>query len=113
MNDIINTEITEELKQSFLDYSMSVITDRAIPSAEDGLKPVTRRLLWIMFDNGYDSKHKFVKCAKPVGEVLARVHPHGDSSVYDALAALSQPWNMRYPLITWHGKFIAYIEVKN
>lgn len=103
MGDIIQTPIICEVEQSFLDYSVSVITDRAIPSAEDGLKPVARRILWDMFDKGYMNNKKFVKCAQPVGDTMGRFHPHGDSSIYGALCWLSQPWNMRYPLIAFHG----------
>ena len=103
MGDILQTPIIEEVEQSFLDYSMSVIKDRAIPSAEDGLKPVARRILWDMFDKGYMNNKKFVKCAQPVGDTMGRFHPHGDSSIYGALVWLSQPWNMRYPLIAFHG----------
>ena len=103
MEQIINTPIIGEVEQSFLDYSLSVITDRAIPSAEDGLKPVARRILWDMFDKGYMNNKKFVKCAQPVGDTMGRFHPHGDSSIYGALVWLSQPWNMRYPLISFHG----------
>ena len=103
MGDIIQTPIIGEVEQSFLDYSLSVITDRAIPSAEDGLKPVARRILWDMFDKGYMNNKKFVKCAQPVGDTMGRFHPHGDSSIYGALVWLSQPWNMRYPLISFHG----------
>ena len=103
MNNIIQTPIIGEVEQSFLDYSLSVITDRAIPSAEDGLKPVARRILWDMFDKGYMNNKKFVKCAQPVGDTMGRFHPHGDSSIYGALVWLSQPWNMRYPLIAFHG----------
>lgn len=103
MGDIIQTPIIGEVEQSFLDYSLSVITDRAIPSAEDGLKPVARRILWDMFDKGYLNNKKFVKCAQPVGDTMGRFHPHGDSSIYGALVWLSQPWNMRYPLIAFHG----------
>ena len=102
-NNIIDTPIIEEVEQSFLDYSLSVITDRALPSAEDGLKPVARRILWDMFDKGYMNNKKFVKCAQPVGDTMGRFHPHGDSSIYGALVWLSQPWNMRYPLISFHG----------
>lgn len=102
-NNIIDTPIIEEIEQSFLDYSLSVITDRALPSAEDGLKPVARRILWDMFDKGYMNNKKFVKCAQPVGDTMGRFHPHGDSSIYGALVWLSQPWNMRYPLISFHG----------
>lgn len=103
MDNIIQTPIIHEVEQSFLDYSLSVITDRAIPSAEDGLKPVARRILWDMFDKGYMNNKKFVKCAQPVGDTMGRFHPHGDSSIYGALVWLSQPWNMRYPLIAFHG----------
>ena len=103
MGEILNTPIINEVEQSFIDYSMSVITDRAIPSAEDGLKPVARRILWDMFDKGYMSNKKHVKCAQPVGDTMGRFHPHGDSSIYGALVYLSQPWNMRYPLIDFHG----------
>ena len=103
MGEILNTPIINEVEQSFINYSMSVITDRAIPSAEDGLKPVARRILWDMFDKGYLNNKKFVKCAQPVGDTMGRFHPHGDSSIYGALVYLSQPWNMRYPLISFHG----------
>ena len=103
MGDILRTPIIEEVEQSFLDYSLSVITDRAIPSAEDGLKPVQRRILWDMFDKGYRNDKKFVKCAQPVGDTMGRFHPHGDSSIYGALVWMSQKWNMRYPLVDFHG----------
>ena len=103
MDNIIQTPIIEEVEQSFLDYSLSVITDRALPSTEDGLKPVARRILYDMFDKGYMNNKKFVKCAQPVGDTMGRFHPHGDSSIYGALVWLSQPWNMRYPLISFHG----------
>ena len=103
MGDIIQTPIIEEVEQSMLDYGMSIITDRALPSAEDGLKPVNRRILYDMFDKGYMNNKKFVKCAQPVGDTMGRFHPHGDSSIYGALAWMSQEWNMRYPLISWHG----------
>ena len=103
MGEILQTPIIHEVEQSFLDYSLSVITDRAIPSAEDGLKPVARRILWDMFDKGYFNNKKFVKCAQPVGDTMGRFHPHGDTSIYGALVWLSQPWNMRYPLISFHG----------
>ena len=103
MENIIQTPIIDEVKQSFLDYSVSVITDRALPSAEDGLKPVARRILWDMFDKRWTNDKKFVKCAQPVGDTMGRFHPHGDSSIYGALVWLSQPWNMRYPLLDFHG----------
>ena len=103
MENIIQVPIKEEVEKSLLDYGMSIITDRALPSTEDGLKPVNRRLLYDMFDKGFFNDKKFVKCAQPVGDTMARFHPHGDSSIYGALAWMSQPWNMRYPLFTWHG----------
>lgn len=103
MGEILIKSIIEEVEQSFLDYSLSVITDRAIPSAEDGVKPVARRILYDMHNKGYFSNKKFVKCAQPVGDTMGRFHPHGDSSIYGALVWLSQPWNMRYPLIEFHG----------
>lgn len=102
--NIIQTPIVEETEQSFLDYSLSVITDRAIPSAEDGLKPVARRILYDMYDNGYTSNKQYVKCASPVGSTMSRFHAHGDSSIYGALINMAQPWTMRYPLIDFHGK---------
>lgn len=101
--NIIQTPIVEETEQSFLDYSLSVITDRAIPSAEDGFKPVVRRILYDMSDNGYASNKQYVKCASPVGDTMGRFHPHGDSSIYGALVGIAQPWTMRYPLIDFHG----------
>lgn len=105
MNDnIVLTPVVEEVEQSFLDYSLSVITDRAIPAVEDGLKPVMRRILYIMNEEGITSNKQYVKCATPVGNTMARAHPHGDSSIYGALVYASQPWSMRYPLIEFHGK---------
>ena len=104
MNDnIITTPVVGEVEQSFLDYSLSVITDRAIPSVEDGMKPVMRRILWEMQEDGITSNKQYVKCATPVGNTMAKYHPHGDSSIYGALVHASQPWTMRYPLIDFHG----------
>ena len=103
MDNIIQTPIVEEVEQSFLDYSLSVITDRAIPAVEDGCKPVVRRILWSMFEGGYKNDKAYVKCARPVGDIMGKYHPHGDSSIYGALVGISQPWNMRYPLIDFHG----------
>ena len=104
MNDnIITTPVVGEVEQSFLDYSLSVITDRAIPAVEDGLKPVMRRILWEMQEDGITSSKQYVKCATPVGNTMAKYHPHGDSSIYGALVHASQPWTMRYPLIDFHG----------
>ena len=104
MNDnIITTPVVGEVEQSFLDYSLSVITDRAIPAVEDGLKPVMRRILWEMQEDGITSSKQYVKCATPVGNTMAKYHPHGDSSIYGALVHASQSWTMRYPLIDFHG----------
>ena len=103
VSNIIQAPIVQEVEQSFLDYSLSVITDRAIPAVEDGFKPVMRRILWCMQENGYKSDKQYVKCARPVGDTMGKYHPHGDSSIYGALIGASQPWNMRYPLIDFHG----------
>ncbi len=97
--------IVEEVKKSFLDYSLSVITSRAIPDLRDGLKPVHRRILWSMFDSGYTPDKPHRKCAKSVGEVMGNYHPHGDSSIYDAMVRMAQDFNMRYLLIDGHGNF--------
>jgi DNA gyrase subunit A len=94
-----------EMKRSYLDYAMSVIVGRALPDVRDGLKPVHRRILYAMYDGGYRPNAGFYKCMRVVGDVLAHYHPHGDSSVYDALARLIQPWSMRYPLIAGQGNF--------
>lgn len=103
MSNIVATPIVGEVEQSFLDYSLSVITDRAIPAVEDGLKPVMRRILWAMMEDGNTSNKQYVKCASPVGTTMSRYHAHGDSSIYGALVYASQPWSMRYPLIDFHG----------
>ena len=103
IDNIVSTPIVEEVEQSFLDYSLSVITDRAIPAVEDGMKPVVRRILWEMQEDGITSNKQYVKCATPVGNTMAKYHPHGDSSIYGALVHVSQPWTMRYPLIDFHG----------
>ena len=103
VDNIIQAPIVQEVEQSFLDYSLSVITDRAIPAVEDGLKPVMRRILWCMQESGYKGDKNYVKCARPVGDTMGKYHPHGDSSIYGALIGASQPWNMRYPLIDFHG----------
>jgi DNA gyrase subunit A len=98
-------EITEELKESYLDYAMSVIISRALPDVRDGLKPVQRRILWAMWDNGLTHSAKFKKSANVVGEVLGKYHPHGDSAVYDALARMAQDFSLRYPLIEGQGNW--------
>ncbi len=100
---IINIE--DEMKQSYMDYAMSVIVGRALPDVRDGLKPVQRRILYAMLGEGLVHNRKHSKCAGVVGEVLKRLHPHGDSSVYDALVGLAQPWSKRYPLVDGQGNF--------
>ncbi len=102
---IINVEINKEMRKSFLDYSMSVITSRALPDVRDGLKPVHRRILYTMYENSLypDKPHR--KCADTVGSVLGRYHPHGDASVYDAMVRLAQDFSMRYVLVDGHGNF--------
>ncbi len=97
--------ITEEMRSAYLDYAMSVIVSRALPDARDGLKPVQTRILYGMWDMGIRANQPFKKCARIVGEILGKMHPHGDSAVYDALVRLAQPWNMRYPLVEGQGNF--------
>lgn len=103
--NIINVEINKEVRNSFLDYSMSVITSRALPDVRDGLKPVHRRILYTMYENGLYPDKAYRKCADTVGSVLGRYHPHGDASVYDAMVRLAQTFSMRYILVDGHGNF--------
>ncbi|MBI2067803.1 MAG: DNA gyrase subunit A [Deltaproteobacteria bacterium] len=103
--EIRPVNIEDEMKDSYLDYAMSVIIGRAIPDARDGLKPVHRRILYAMLQEGLLSNKRYSKCAGVVGEVLKKYHPHGDLAVYDALVRLAQEWNMRYPLIDGQGNF--------
>lgn len=98
-----NNDLVNELGTNFIEYAAAVNTDRAIPDARDGLKPVAKRILWSAFEQGLASNKPHVKSARIVGEVIGKWHPHGDSSVYGAMVRLSQPWVMRYPLIDWHG----------
>ncbi len=102
---IINVEINKEMRKSFLDYSMSVITSRALPDVRDGLKPVHRRILYTMYENSLYPDKPYRKCADTVGSVLGRYHPHGDASVYDAMVRLAQDFSMRYVLVDGHGNF--------
>lgn len=102
---IINVEINSEMRKSFLDYSMSVITSRALPDVRDGMKPVHRRILYTMYENTLYPDKPFRKCADTVGSVLGRYHPHGDASVYDAMVRLAQDFSMRYALVDGHGNF--------
>ena len=102
---ILPVEITDEVKQSMLQYSMSVLVGRALPDVRDGLKPVHRRILYTMYENGLTPESKYRKCADTVGTVLGRYHPHGDASVYDAMVRMAQDFSLRYPLIDGHGNF--------
>lgn len=98
-------DLQAEMQRSYLDYAMSVIVGRALPDVRDGMKPVHRRIMYAMYDGGYRPNAGFYKCMRVVGDVLAHYHPHGDSSVYDALARLVQPWSLRYPLVSGQGNF--------
>ena len=102
---VINTEIVDEMENSMLNYAMSVIVSRALPDVRDGLKPVHRRILYTLHENGLTPEKPYRKCADTVGAVLGRYHPHGDASVYDALVRLAQDFSMRYPLVDGHGNF--------
>ncbi len=102
---LIIRDIEKEMKKSFLDYSMSVIVSRALPDVRDGLKPVHRRILYTMYENGLSPDKAYRKCADTVGNVLGKYHPHGDASVYDALVRLAQDFSLRYPLVDGHGNF--------
>lgn len=104
-DNITVIEIQEEMETSFLDYAMSVIISRALPDARDGLKPVHRRILWSMYDQNFRPDRVHVKCARVVGDVMARFHPHGDTAIYDALARMAQPFSLRHPLIDFHGNY--------
>jgi DNA gyrase subunit A len=101
----VPVNIEDQMRESYMDYAMSVIIGRALPLAQDGLKPVHRRILYAMFNEGLLHNRRYSKCAGVVGEVLKRYHPHGDSAVYDALVRLAQEWNVRYPLIDGQGNF--------
>lgn len=104
-DSLTENNIVEEVKKSFLDYSMSVITSRALPDLRDGLKPVHRRILWSMYNSGYTPDKPHRKSAKTVGEVMGNYHPHGDSSIYEAMVRMAQDFNQRYMLIDGHGNF--------
>ncbi|MCT2059326.1 MULTISPECIES: DNA gyrase subunit A [Dietzia] len=98
-------DIQAEMQRSYIDYSMSVIVGRALPDVRDGLKPVHRRILYAMWDNGYRPERSYVKSAKPVADTMGNYHPHGDSAIYDTLVRLAQPWAMRYPMVDGQGNF--------
>ena len=98
-------ELEQEMRTSFLDYAMSVIVSRALPDVRDGLKPVHRRVLYGMHENGMQPNRPYKKCAVIVGAVMGAYHPHGDSAIYDTLVRLAQPFSMRYPLVDGQGNF--------
>lgn len=101
----IKQDIIEDLKESYISYAMSVIVSRALPDVRDGMKPVHRRILYAMQNMRLTHNSKYKKSAAVVGEVLGKYHPHGDSSVYDAMVRLAQPFSMRYPLVDGQGNF--------
>src|SRR6266478_1442743 len=103
--NIVDIDVTEEMRGSYLEYAYSVIYSRALPDARDGLKPVQRRILYQMNEMGLRPERGHVKCARVVGDVMGRLHPHGDSAIYDALVRMAQPWAMRLPLVDGHGNF--------
>ena len=102
---VIVRDVKQEIETAFLDYSMSVIVSRALPDVRDGLKPVHRRILYAMYEDGLTSDKPYRKSATTVGNVLGRYHPHGDASVYDAMVRMAQPFSLHYPLIDGHGNF--------
>ena len=98
-------QLQDEMESSFLDYAMSVIMARALPDVRDGLKPVHRRIIWDMEQQGFRPDRPFVKCARVSGDTMARYHPHGDGAIYDALVRMAQPFSLRHPLIDFHGNY--------
>ena len=102
---LIPINIEDEMKSAYIDYSMSVIVSRALPDVRDGLKPVHRRVLFGMYELGVFSNRSYKKSARIVGEVLGKFHPHGDSSVYDAMVRMAQPWSLRYMLVDGQGNY--------
>ncbi|WP_040160904.1 DNA gyrase/topoisomerase IV subunit A [Nigerium massiliense] len=105
VENIVNIDVSEEMETSFLEYAYSVIYSRALPDARDGLKPVQRRILYSMDDMGLRPDRPHVKCARVVGDVMGKLHPHGDTAIYDALVRMGQPWAVRLPVIDGHGNF--------
>src|SRR5882757_4976918 len=102
---ILDIDVGDEMRSSFLEYAYSVIYSRALPDARDGLKPVQRRILYTMNDMRLLPERGHVKCARVTGEVMGRLHPHGDGAIYDALVRMAQPWSMRLPMVDGHGNF--------
>ncbi|SDM02903.1 DNA gyrase subunit A [Corynebacterium mycetoides] len=98
-------DINDEMQTSYIDYAMSVIVGRALPDVRDGMKPVHRRIIYAMYDNGYRPERSYVKSAKPVADTMGNFHPHGDTAIYDTLVRMAQPWSMRYPLVDGQGNF--------
>ena len=103
--NVINVGIEKEMKTSYIDYAMSVIIGRALPDVRDGLKPVHKRILYTMYEDGITAEKAYKKCATTVGDVLGSYHPHGAASVYAALVRLAQAFSMRYPLVDGQGNF--------
>ena len=102
---IIDVDVSDEMQSSFLEYAYSVIYSRALPDARDGLKPVQRRILYTMHEMGLRPEKGHVKSARVVGEVMGKLHPHGDSAVYDTMVRMAQSWSLRYPLVDGQGNF--------
>src|ERR1700694_6089028 len=102
---VLPLQLENEMRSSYMDYAMSVIVSRALPDARDGLKPVHRRILYGMEDQGLRPDRPHSKCAKVVGDVMGRFHPHGEGAIYDALARMAQDFSLRHPLIDGHGNF--------
>src|SRR6476469_7510992 len=103
--NIVPINIEDEMRRSYLDYSMSVIIGRALPDVRDGLKPVHRRVLYTMQEMGLQFNKKHTKCAKVVGQAMGQYHPHGDSAIYDTMVRLAQPFSLRYPMLDGQGNF--------
>src|SRR3954469_18550701 len=103
--EILHVNLEDEMRKSYLDYAMSVIVGRALPDVRDGLKPVHRRILFAMHESNNVQSRPYVKCARVVGDVLGKYHPHGDTSAYDALVRMAQGFSMRYPLVDGQGNF--------
>ena len=103
--NVIDVEIRKEMKTAFMEYAMSVIVARALPDVRDGLKPIHRRIIYTMFEDNLTPDKPFHKSAATVGDVMAKYHPHGDASIYDALVRMAQPFSLRYPLVQGQGNF--------
>lgn len=104
-NRVAHTDIQKEMRQSYLDYAISVIVERALPDVRDGMKPVHRRIVYAMYDGGYRPDRGYSKCARPVADVMGNYHPHGNAAIYDSLVRMAQPWSMRYTLVDGQGNF--------